>query len=81
MRLEAASDAVKGEQLGIRAGLFNYWDQDLEVILVSTELRKILNLVNVGAKLRFGTIFILDTLVVTPLGFLLGFRNTRQLAA
>ena len=38
MRLEAASDAVKGEQLGIRAGLFNYWDQDLEVILVSNEL-------------------------------------------
>ena len=42
MRLEAASDAVKGEQLGIRAGLFNYWDQDLEVILISNELTKFL---------------------------------------
>ena len=32
MRAEAPSTAIKGEQIGIRIALFNYWDQDLEVI-------------------------------------------------
>ena len=36
MRLEAATEAVKGEQLGVRCGLFNYWNQDLEVRLNTT---------------------------------------------
>ncbi len=31
MRLDAPDNAVKGEQIGIRVALFNYWEQDMEV--------------------------------------------------
>ena len=31
MRAEAPETARRGEQIGVRIGLFNYWDQDLEV--------------------------------------------------
>ncbi len=31
MKVEAPSDVVRGEQLGIQAALFNYWGQHLEV--------------------------------------------------
>ncbi|KAK2155986.1 hypothetical protein LSH36_224g01036 [Paralvinella palmiformis] len=31
LRLEAPSDVVKGEQIGIRVTLYNFWQQNLEV--------------------------------------------------
>lgn len=34
MRAEAPSDAIKGEMIGIRLGLFNYHNEDLECIVM-----------------------------------------------
>lgn len=34
MRSEAASEAIKGEQVGVRLGLFNFWMEYLEAIVV-----------------------------------------------
>nr|UCK81479.1 macroglobulin-complement related protein-like 1 [Arenicola marina] len=34
MRLQAPDTAVKGEQLGVRLALFNYWQQDMECLVM-----------------------------------------------
>lgn len=38
MRAEAPSDVKKGEQIGIKLGLFNYFNQDLEVHMIGLSL-------------------------------------------
>ena len=34
MRAEAPADAIKGEMVGVRLGLFNYHNEDLEAIVM-----------------------------------------------